>query len=214
VSDAFIRSAGKARPSRGDSVSSRLFELFVLPYPQSEIGISFFFCRNPAPGLVFTRQWQFNARRGAVMVMHKPRSSTVPKGFFDEALKRRFPALKGKSVIYEVYSSPGFFMYLSNKSEYCDDTLVKILTKFKPSRSFSASEQVTISLHANLNRPTPGANNPPQAPFIWSSQGTPGICHHVYRASGSYSPLFALRSVRRPLLRRDEMNPSGLGRET
>jgi hypothetical protein len=51
------------------------------------------------------------------MVMHKPRLSTVPKEFFDEALKRRFPALKGKSVVYEVYNSPGFFMYLSNKSE-------------------------------------------------------------------------------------------------
>jgi len=125
---------------------------------------------NPAPGLVFTRQWQFNAKRGAVMAMHSPRLSTVPKGFFDEAFKRRFPALKGKSVIYEVYNSPGFFMYLSNKT----------------------SEQVTISLHANLNRPTPGVNMPPPAPFIWSSQGTPGICHSVYRASGSYTPLFAL----------------------
>jgi hypothetical protein len=51
------------------------------------------------------------------MAMHSPRLSTVPKGFFDEALKRRFTALKGKSVIYEVYNSPGFFMFLSNKSE-------------------------------------------------------------------------------------------------
>ncbi|KAH9977251.1 hypothetical protein BGW80DRAFT_842263 [Lactifluus volemus] len=132
---------------------------------------------NPAPGLVFTHQWQFNARRGAVVVMHSPRPSIVPKGFFKEALKRRFPALEGKSVIYKVYKSPGFFMYLSNKT----------------------SEQVTISLHANLNRPTPGVNRPPQAPFIWSSQGTSGTCHSVYRASGSYTPLFALKSARRHL---------------
>jgi hypothetical protein len=148
------------------------------------------------------------------MAMHSPRLSTVPKGFFDEALKRRFTALKGKSVIYEVYNSPGFFMYLSNKSECLVDDGSRQRVK-NPSRFFSlsASEQVTISLHANLNRPTPGVNMPPQAPFIWSSQGTSGICHSVYRPSGSYTPLFSLKSVRRPLLRRDEMNPSGLGRE-
>jgi hypothetical protein len=52
------------------------------------------------------------------MVLHKPKSTTVPKEFFEEILPLRLASLKGKSVVYQVFNCPGFFMYLSDKGRY------------------------------------------------------------------------------------------------
>ncbi|KAI0247148.1 hypothetical protein BJV78DRAFT_1248194 [Lactifluus subvellereus] len=145
------------------------------------------------PGLVFKSQFQFNAKRGAIMVMHRALSAYVPRGFFDEVLKLRLPALKGKSVVYQVYTCPGFFMYLSDK----------------------ASEQVTISLRVNVTPPAAGTNNLPSATYSWHPEGTTGIHQQAYRPNAFFTPLYCLRDVRRPLLRRDEMDPvAALDRES
>ena len=45
--------------------------------------------------------------------MYQPRLITVPDTFFSEA--RDIPTLKNKSVVYQVFNCPGFYMYLSNK---------------------------------------------------------------------------------------------------
>jgi hypothetical protein len=50
--------------------------------------------------------------------MHKPRLTAIHEGFFNEALGHRFPALEGKSVVYQAYNCLGFFWYLSDKGRY------------------------------------------------------------------------------------------------
>ncbi|KAI0253104.1 hypothetical protein BJV78DRAFT_241313 [Lactifluus subvellereus] len=77
------------------------------------------------------------------------------------------------------YNCPGFFMYLSDK----------------------ASKQITISLRANVIPQAAGTNSRPYVMFSWRAEGSTGISHRAYRPYASYSPLFGLRDVRRPLLR-------------
>ena len=66
-----------------------------------------------AQGLVFRTHWQFNSRRGAVLLMYQPQLISVPDALFNEI--RNVPILKNKSVVYQVFNCPGFYMYLSNK---------------------------------------------------------------------------------------------------
>ena len=64
-------------------------------------------------GVALKSRWQFNNKRGAILLMHRPRLICVPDGFFDE--KFDLPLLKRKVVVEQVYNCPGFYMYLSNK---------------------------------------------------------------------------------------------------
>ncbi len=67
---------------------------------------------------VFKSQWQFNAKRGAVLLMHKPRLTRLPDAFFKAPQTLKLSILKGKFVVYQVWNCPGFYMYLSNRSGY------------------------------------------------------------------------------------------------
>ncbi len=58
----------------------------------------------------------FNNKRGAILLMHKPRMAHVPDECFLASL--HLPILKGKSVVSQVWNCPGFYMYLSNRCEY------------------------------------------------------------------------------------------------
>jgi hypothetical protein len=62
---------------------------------------------------VFRSQWRFNTKRGAILLMHRPRLIRVPDAFFKASL--HIPVLKTKSVVYQVWNCPGFYMYLSNR---------------------------------------------------------------------------------------------------
>jgi hypothetical protein len=74
-----------------------------------------------------------------------------------------------------------------------------------------ASEQVTVDLRANFTHPAaPGINVNPSMTFSWSAEGCAGVRQYAYQSDAVYTPLFCLRSIRRPWLRRDEM---GLGKE-
>src|SRR6266702_1486222 len=64
-------------------------------------------------GRVVRSRWHFNSKRGAVLVMYQPRLISVPDAFFQET--HNVPILKNKSVVYQVFNCPGFYMYLSNK---------------------------------------------------------------------------------------------------
>jgi hypothetical protein len=66
-------------------------------------------------GIVFRSRWQFNRKRGAVLLMHRPRMTHIPDEFFPASL--HLPILKGKSVVSQVWDCPGFYMYLSNRCE-------------------------------------------------------------------------------------------------
>jgi len=138
-------------------------------------------------GLLLKGQWRFNSKRGAILLMHRPRMTRVPDEFFNASL--HLPILKGKCLVYQVWNCPGFYMYLSNRS----------------------SEQVTVSLRTRINPPAgPGANPEPPVTYQWSAEGSTGVRQYAYRPDAVYTPLFCLKSIRKPLLRRDE---SSLGRE-
>jgi hypothetical protein len=135
-------------------------------------------------GVSLRSRWQFNTKRGAILLMHKPRLVCVPDGFFDE--KFDLPLLKRKVVVEQVYNCPGFYMYLSNKS----------------------SEQVSVSLRSNTLQPVaPGASIESGLSVGWSANGSTGVCQQAYRADAVYTPLFRLKSLGRRHWRRDGITP-------
>jgi len=138
-------------------------------------------------GIVFESRWLFNNKRGAILLMHKPRMTHIPDEFF-LAASLHLPILKGKYVVSQVWNCPGFYMYLSNRSK----------------------EQVTVNLRANFTHPTaPGINVNPSLTFSWSTEGCTGVRQYAYQPDAVYTPLFHLRSVRKPLLRRGENGGPG-----
>jgi hypothetical protein len=76
--------------------------------------------------------------------------------------------------------------------------------------SLLAKEQVTVNLRANFTHPTaPGINVNPSLTFSWSTEGCTGVRQYAYQPDAVYTPLFHLRSVRKPLLRRGENGGPG-----
>jgi len=65
---------------------------------------------------MFKSRRQFNDKRGAILLMHKPRMTHVPNEFF--LASPRLPIPNGKFVVSQVWNCPGFYMYLSNRREY------------------------------------------------------------------------------------------------
>ncbi|KAI9442790.1 hypothetical protein BJY52DRAFT_1229136 [Lactarius psammicola] len=129
-------------------------------------------------GLVFRSRWQFNSKRGAVLLMHRPRLISVPDAFFTET--HNVPILKNKSVVYQVFNCPGFYMYLSNK----------------------VNEQVAVGLRANLPPQVSDVN--PVLGVGWMAHGSTGIGQQGYQSDAIYTPLFSMRSLRKRFLRRGE----------
>ncbi|KAH9030747.1 hypothetical protein EDB85DRAFT_2146479 [Lactarius pseudohatsudake] len=131
-------------------------------------------------GVVLKSRWQFNTKRGAILLMHKPRLLCVPDGFFDE--KFDLPILKRKVVVEQVYNCPGFYMYLSNK----------------------ASEQISVSLRANT---LPGVDGEQALSVGWSADGSSGVCQQGFQEDAVYTPMFRLKSLGRRHWRRDGITP-------
>jgi hypothetical protein len=69
-------------------------------------------------GIVFKSRWQFNSRRGAILLMHRPRLTRVPDEFFAASESFRLPDLRGKCIVYQVWNCPGYYMYLSSRCGY------------------------------------------------------------------------------------------------
>jgi len=67
-------------------------------------------------GVIFKCRWQFNNKRGAILVMYKPKLTRVPEEFFMASTP--LPVLKGKCVVNQVWNCPGYYMYLSNGCTY------------------------------------------------------------------------------------------------
>ena len=63
-------------------------------------------------------RWEFGSKRGALLIMAKPRSSYIPQTLL--RLLIDIPALKDKSIVTEVISCPAYSLYLSSASKcYC-----------------------------------------------------------------------------------------------
>jgi len=140
----------------------------------AQFGANFF----GAQGLVFGSHWKFNSKRGAVLLMYQPRLITVPDPFFSEA--RHVAILKNKSVVYQVFNCPGFYMYLSDK----------------------VSEEVAVGLRAHLPPQLSEVN--PALGVGWMAHGTIGIGQQGYGPGAIYTPLFSMRSLQTRLVRRGE----------
>lgn len=77
--------------------------------------------------------------------------------------------------------------------------------------SLLANEQLTVSLHKNVPAPADSSTDTtPPVTFNWSAEGSTGVRQYAYRHEAVYTPLLRMRSIRKPLLRRDE---KGLGKD-
>jgi hypothetical protein len=134
----------------------------------------------------------------------------IPDELFNEQTLLRLPVLRNKCVVYQVWNCPGYYMYLSSRCESLAPLLIGEYNIFH-ALSNTANENVAISLRTNITVPAgPGINANPGVNIGWTNEGCTGVSQHAYRPDLVYTPLFCLRSIRRPLLRRDE---GGLGVE-
>ncbi|KAN0132126.1 hypothetical protein V8E53_010045 [Lactarius tabidus] len=138
-------------------------------------------------------RWQFNNKRGAILLMHRPRLICLLDSLF--AQMSHLPMLKNKEVARQVYNCPGFYMYLSNKIQF-DDRLIADLYICP----LLASEQVTVSLRSGAS--ARASTDQTLASTGWSTDGATGISQYAYREDAVYTPLFCLRSLRKRILRR------------
>ncbi|KAH9969490.1 hypothetical protein BC827DRAFT_1262721 [Russula dissimulans] len=137
-------------------------------------------------GIVFKSRWQFNSRRGAILLMHRPRLTRVPDEFFAASESFRLPDLRGKCIVYQVWNCPGYYMYLSSRSK----------------------EQVGVGLRAHVPIPVaPGVNISPAVNVQWFHEGPTGVRQFAYKPDPVYTPLFCMKSIRKSLERRDENDP-------
>jgi len=129
-------------------------------------------------GVCSSSRWQFNNKRGALLLMHRPQLICVPDGFFHEK-KFDLPLLKHKVVVDQVYNCPGFYMYMSNK----------------------CSEQISVSLRSNTLPPASPSDSTESTLFPlsvgWSANVTTGFCQYAYREDAVYTPIFHLKSMGR-----------------
>jgi len=134
-------------------------------------------------GIVFKSRWQFNSRRGAILLMHRPQLTRVPDEFFAASESLCLSDLKGKCIVYQVWNCPGYYMYLSSRSK----------------------EQVAVGLRAHAPIPVaPGVNISPAVNVQWFHEGPTGVRQFAYKPDSVYTPLFCMKSIRKSLDRRDE----------
>ena len=156
-------------------------------------------------GAVLKCRWQFNSKRGAILLMHRTRITRVPDAFFKTPGSLHIPVLKGKGkvLVYQVWNCPGYFMYLCNRCAYSCRLVYPKSILFHP-----VNEKVAVRLQTDVTPPaTPGVNINPAANISWFTDGCTGIQQHAYQPIPAYTPLFCLRSIRRPLL-------GGFGKES
>lgn len=78
--------------------------------------------------IVYKCQWQFKNERAGFIVLHRARKISVPNAFLDMTLKdESIREIRGKNVVTNVWSSPAFAMYLSNKCGFQTHTNAKSL---------------------------------------------------------------------------------------
>ncbi|KAF9461885.1 hypothetical protein BDZ94DRAFT_1298991 [Collybia nuda] len=127
-------------------------------------------------------QWQFGKRRGALLIMSQPRSQHIPSNTFLKDLIG-ISKLKDKALVTEVVSCPAYSLYLSGANE----------------------ETISIALIAGVPGIVPVATIGGEVGMSWWSRYSSGLFREACDNAGkfSYTPLYALRKIRKPsLLRR------------
>jgi len=126
-------------------------------------------------------QWKFGPKRGAVLLVSRPRSTHVPPKVLLKHLID-FPVFKNKVLVTEVISCPAYSLYLSNPDE---DVLELALTGT-------------------------GTANGGDAEAAWKGHNKGGIVQQACDPNGSYkyAPLYILKKLRtKHLLRRESPRP-------
>jgi hypothetical protein len=64
---------------------------------------------------------------------------------------------------------------------------------------------VAVSLQTNVINPAaPAVNLSLDTSLSWVAEGCTGVRQHAYRQDRIYTPLFCLKKITKPLLRRDD----------
>ncbi|KAG0701170.1 hypothetical protein DFH29DRAFT_928234 [Suillus ampliporus] len=111
----------------------------------------------------YKEDWQFMKRRGAILVMHKPRQEHFPKGKVFEALYK-VPELKDMYIVPTVYKCRAYALYLSDKS----------------------GEKVSLAL-----LPKSGAEN--EADLSWWTDSEAELLSYGTDTNYAFSPLFTCK---------------------
>ncbi|KAI0308605.1 hypothetical protein OF83DRAFT_1160537 [Amylostereum chailletii] len=124
-------------------------------------------------------EFGFDSKRGALLVMHKPRTTRVPPEFLRAvtASSAATAALQGKALVTEAFACPAFVLYLSNKA---GETLRLVLRDVMPIPH------------------VPGLSAGPDIAAGWWTDGGTGVLQQAYGAEYDFYPLFQLKTVRKP----------------
>ncbi|KAK7678967.1 hypothetical protein QCA50_014746 [Cerrena zonata] len=130
--------------------------------------------------------WQFDTKRGALLVMHEPCNTYIPpKALLKKLLN--VPVLKNKYLVTEIFSCPAYSLYLSS----------------------GKAEAVSLALLASVPVPTAlPVNVGGSIKSSWFNHNTSGLFRCASDEVYSYTPLYALKRIKKPgLLRRDSPLP-------
>jgi len=158
------------------------------PVYELKIDSSFSTCMSTPPDfgnlsdIVYKCQWQFKDTRGAFLVLHRARKTSIPDSFLNLALRsdNPLPEIRTKNVITDVWTCPSFAMYLSNMS----------------------NEHVKIALRAPNTRSGREVG--------WYAEGNLGVYQFGSLPNEGYLPLYELQKIRKRNIhpRRDGRDPN------
>jgi len=133
-------------------------------------------------------QWKFGTKRGALLIIARPRSTYVPPKVLLKLLVD-VPALQDKLLVTEVVSCPAYSLYLSSANNDILDVALLGSLPVPVAPAVAAGGKIGAS---------------------WWSQGASGLFRDACDPSGSlsYTPLCTLKKIRRKgLVRRESPVP-------
>jgi len=132
--------------------------------------------KMPSANVAFSARVKFEKRRGAFLIMHKPRMVVVPNEV-RRALLNGAPQLfeKGELVLVtETFCSDGYVLYMSDKKE----------------------ETVNVTLRADISAAV-AASAGGNVEGAWNLEGGSGLIREGYCPRG-YTPLYSLERIESP----------------
>ncbi|KAG2057966.1 hypothetical protein BDR06DRAFT_877069 [Suillus hirtellus] len=122
----------------------------------------------------FKAEFQFQeGKRGAVLVMHKPQQEYIPRGRVLSIIHEAHQ-LRDKYIVSSIFTCPGYYLYLSNRS----------------------AERVTLALTANTSLTTSiDVSAGGEASIDWWTDAQAAFLRKAFDKAGQYryTPLFDLK---------------------
>ncbi|KAG2108506.1 uncharacterized protein F5147DRAFT_576935 [Suillus discolor] len=126
------------------------------------------------PSTSFKAEFQFQeGKRGAVLVMRKPQQEYIPQGRVLSIIHEAHQ-LKDKYIVSSIFTCPGYYLYLSNRS----------------------AERVTLVLTDNTSLTTPiDVSTGGEASIDWWTDAQAAFLRKAFDKAGQYryTPLFDLK---------------------